>query len=124
MAAVESKKCLFCEPTDENRVLENEFCYATWDSYPVSKGHMLLVPFRHVIDYFSATDAEKAALWTMLDRTKVLLDRRFEADGYNVGINIGQAAGQSVFHLHVHVIPRSESIRGPFFSARRDRSGL
>ena len=96
MDAVESKKCPFCENNNKNRVLENEFCYATWDSYPVSNGHLLLVPFRHVNDYFSATDAEKAALWTMLDRAKALLDGRFEADGYNVGINIGQAAGNSI----------------------------
>lgn len=106
MDAVKPKKCPFCDPGDRSRLLENELCYATLDSYPVSDGHLLLVPFRHVKDYFSATDAEKAALWTLLDRARPLLDEQFKADGYNVGVNIGEAAGQSVFHLHIHVIPR------------------
>lgn len=106
MDAVDPMKCPFCDPSERSRVLEDELCYATWDSYPVSDGHLLLVPFRHVNDYFSATDAEKTSLWTLLDRAKPILDERFKADGYNVGVNIGEAAGQSVFHLHVHVIPR------------------
>ncbi len=87
-------------------MLRNDLCYARWDSYPVNEGHMLIVPWRHVADYFEVSAEERAALWETVDAAKRFLAENYRPDGYNVGINIGQAAGQSVFHLHLHLIPR------------------
>ncbi|MCK9278744.1 MAG: HIT family protein, partial [Methanoculleus sp.] len=81
-------------------------CYARYDRYPVSPGHLLLIPFRHVAGPFDATDGEQAALLALVREAKAFLDERFHPDGYNVGVNVGTAAGQTVMHLHVHVIPR------------------
>jgi len=67
---------------------------------------MLVIPFRHVPDYFSLTEEEKNAIWELVEEVKNFLDRRFKPDGYNIGINIGKAAGQTIMHVHVHVIPR------------------
>lgn len=64
------------------------------------------MPHRHIADYFDATAAEKAAIWELVDRMKIQLDAEFKPDGYNVGVNVGTAAGQSVQHIHIHVIPR------------------
>jgi len=72
----------------------------------VNPGHLLLIPFRHVAGFFEATDEEQAALLALVREAKRLLDDRFHPDGYNIGVNVGTAAGQSVMHLHVHVIPR------------------
>jgi diadenosine tetraphosphate (Ap4A) HIT family hydrolase len=72
----------------------------------VTEGHLLIIPNRHVVDYFAVTAEEKTALWYMVDEGKKLLDERFKADGYNVGINIGTDAGQTVMHCHIHLIPR------------------
>jgi diadenosine tetraphosphate (Ap4A) HIT family hydrolase len=72
----------------------------------VSAGHTLVLPCRHVSSYFECTDEEKAALWVLVDRVKERLDREHRPDGFNVGINVGVAAGQTVPHCHVHVIPR------------------
>jgi diadenosine tetraphosphate (Ap4A) HIT family hydrolase len=67
---------------------------------------MLIIPFRHVADYFETTVEEKRALFELLDRAKALIDEQFAPAGYNVGINIGATAGQTVMHVHVHLIPR------------------
>ena len=72
----------------------------------MTEGHLLIIPNRHVADYFSATEEERTALWAMVDEAKKLLDGRFKPDGYNVGINIGTTAGQTVMHCHIHLIPR------------------
>ena len=69
-------------------------------------GHLLLIPFRHIPTLFEATDEEQAALLALVREAKDLLDDRFRPDGYNIGVNVGTAAGQTVMHLHVHVIPR------------------
>ena len=98
--------CPFCNPSPEDIVLENDLCYARYDKYPVSPGHLLLIPFRHIPTLFDATDDEQAALLALVREAKTLLDGRFHPDGYNVGVNVGAAAGQTVMHLHVHVIPR------------------
>jgi len=87
-------------------VLANDLCYARYDRYPISPGHLLLIPFRHVANFFDATDAEQAALLALVREAKAHLDREFGPDGYNVGVNVGQAAGQTVMHLHIHLIPR------------------
>ena len=98
--------CPFCSPTVGEKVFTSELCFARWDKYPVTEGHLLVIPNRHVADYFSATEEERTALWAMVDEAKKLLDGRFKPDGYNVGINIGTTAGQTVMHCHIHLIPR------------------
>ena len=100
------KKCIFCG--DPEKVIENELAFAHYDSYPVNPGHCLIIPRRHVAEYFDATDEEKAAIWSLVDEMKLIIDRDFKPDGYNVGVNIGKAGGQSVPHIHIHMIPRYE----------------
>ncbi|MCE5338863.1 MAG: HIT family protein [Methanomicrobiaceae archaeon] len=98
--------CPFCNPSEEEIVLQNRLCYARYDRYPVSPGHLLLIPYRHIPGLFDATDEEQAALLALVREAKTRLDEQFHPDGYNVGVNVGKAAGQTVMHLHVHVIPR------------------
>jgi len=101
----EHQNCFFCG--DHDSIIENALAYARYDKdYPVSPGHCLVVTHRHVAEYFQATQQEKAAVWALVDEMKAIIDREFNPDGYNVGVNIGRAAGQSVPHLHIHVIPR------------------
>lgn len=76
------------------------------DSYPVSDGHALIIPYRHFSNYFDATDSERISIIQLMDQTKRAWEERFAPDGYNVGVNVGEAAGQTVPHLHVHLIPR------------------
>jgi diadenosine tetraphosphate (Ap4A) HIT family hydrolase len=96
--------CPFCIATDA--VLENALVYACFDRHPVNPGHLLVLPRRHVASYFDATAGERVALFDLIDAGKALLDARFQPDGYSIGINIGEIAGQTVMHVHVHLIPR------------------
>jgi diadenosine tetraphosphate (Ap4A) HIT family hydrolase len=96
--------CPFC--TDENIVLRNELMQGRFDLNPVTPGHLLVIPFRHVADFFALTPAERTAMFALVDEAKVLLDARFKPDGYNLGINVGSAAGQTIAHVHLHLIPR------------------
>jgi diadenosine tetraphosphate (Ap4A) HIT family hydrolase len=98
--------CPFCNPSAGDVIAENNLCYARYDSYPVSPGHLLIIPFRHVAGFFDATDEEQQALLSLIRDCRRLLDERFHPDGYNIGVNVGEAAGQTVMHLHVHLIPR------------------
>ena len=101
---LELSDCPFCgEP---EIIIENELAFVHPDTYPVSPGHCLIIPRRHIAGYFEATADEKLAIWQLLDEVKPILDREYGPDGYNVGVNIGSAAGQSIPHLHIHVIPR------------------
>jgi diadenosine tetraphosphate (Ap4A) HIT family hydrolase len=99
-----SQNCPFCNP--DHSLLENELAYARPDKYPVNPGHLLIIPKRHVADFFLTTEAEKNALLTLLDEAKHYLDGMHTPAGYNVGINVGEAAGQTIFHVHLHLIPR------------------
>jgi len=80
--------------------------FAIYDKYPVSLGHALIVPRREVATWFEASPEEQAALLSLVDEVKQRLDAERRPDGYNIGINVGEAAGQTVMHLHVHLIPR------------------
>lgn len=100
-------KCPFCNLSSNiNLLCESATAVAFFDGYPVSKGHVLVIPKRHVADYFELTEHEQRALWMVVNHCKKFLDLHFHPDGYNVGINDGLAAGQSVFHVHIHLIPR------------------
>ena len=103
-----SKDCPFCIPNSKRIFLSNTLCRARWDRNPVNEGHVLIVPVRHFADYFDATDDEKRSLWEMLEKAKELIADKYKPDGFNIGVNVGEAAGQSVFHVHIHLIPRYE----------------
>lgn len=100
------KDCIFCNPPP--LVLENELACAFFDKYPVSKGHLLIIPKRHIKTYFDCTMEEKIAIDELLTKGKSLLDDRYSPTGYNGGFNAGRDAGQTVFHCHIHLIPRYE----------------
>ena len=99
-----NKECIFCKMKDY--ILENELAYAIYDKYPVGKGHMLFIPKRHVKDFFDITKEEREAIFELIDEGKKLLDKKYSPDSYNVGINCGEHAGQTIMHVHVHLIPR------------------
>lgn len=97
--------CLFCK--DPRGVsLERELAYSARDSYAASPGHTLVIPRRHVASFFELTPDEVAACMELINEEKKLIDEEFNPDGYNIGVNIGQAAGQSILHVHIHIIPR------------------
>ena len=103
----EGVACPFCRLARRVEVIcETATCVAFYDGYPVSPGHALIVPKRHVASYFDLTHHEREAMNVMLQYVRQKVDERFHPDGYNVGINVGEAAGQSVFHVHIHLIPR------------------
>jgi diadenosine tetraphosphate (Ap4A) HIT family hydrolase len=87
-------------------VASNRLAFAIRDAFPVSPGHTLIVPRRLVATWFDASVDERAAIVELLDVVKQQLDAELHPDGYNVGFNAGEAAGQTVAHLHLHVIPR------------------
>ena len=98
--------CPFCSPIKEGIVYENAFWYARWDDFPATHGHLLVIPFRHCTGYFNTTTEEQASLPEMLIECKKILDGKFSPAGYNIVINVGEAADQRVMHCHVHMIPR------------------
>ena len=99
-------QCIFCSPDANVVVLQNEYAYCRFDDYPVTPGHLLIIPFRHVSSFFAITEEEHAAMWNLVRLGKKYLDEVFQPEGYNIGINDGVVAGQTVKHLHIHLIPR------------------
>jgi diadenosine tetraphosphate (Ap4A) HIT family hydrolase len=98
--------CPFCR-LEKNRIrLESEFAVAFPDQFPVTQGHTLVIPKRHVASLFDLPDEEQATVWKLVAQVRALLLAEFKPDGFNVGLNDGTAAGQTVSHAHVHVIPR------------------
>ena len=100
------KNCPFCNPEPDRVIIETELVVGLWDGYPVAPGHALLVPRRHVSDWSSASREEQAELCNAISDVQHIIAQRYQTDGYNIGINSGDAAGQTIPHLHVHVIPR------------------
>ena len=98
--------CPFCPPPTERVFHTGELVLGLWDAFPVSPGHALLVPRRHVAAWWEATPEDQQELLGALDVAREEILKRHQPDGFNVGWNVGAAAGQTVFHLHVHVIPR------------------
>jgi diadenosine tetraphosphate (Ap4A) HIT family hydrolase len=96
--------CPFCNCN--SIMLENTLAYATFDRYPVNKGHLLVIPKRHYADFFDSTKEELEAITALLWRVKRMLDADHSPDGYNIGVNCGIPSGQTIMHLHVHLIPR------------------
>jgi diadenosine tetraphosphate (Ap4A) HIT family hydrolase len=98
--------CPFCSLPADRTVLSSANAIALRDAYPISPGHTLIVPRRHIGSFFEATTQERAELLALLDEAKRELDAQFTPAAFNIGINDGPAAGQTVPHLHIHLIPR------------------
>ena len=103
----ENKPCPFCN-LEREKILETEMSYAIYDGFPVNEGHALIIPKRHTANYFDLSLEEQKDCIELLNRVKGILQEKYNPDGFNVGININEAAGQTVPHVHVHLIPRYE----------------
>jgi diadenosine tetraphosphate (Ap4A) HIT family hydrolase len=103
---VAEKACPFCRIASEQIIAESSLTLSIRDAFPVSPGHTLVIPKRHFSDLFDATDDEIAEIWHALRQAADTLGAELHPDGFNVGVNVGEAAGQTVSHLHVHLIPR------------------
>ena len=101
-----SKPCPFCTLPSERIVEENQLASWIYDGFPVSKGHSLIIPKRHLGSFFDINLEERLAMLELLDKAKAAIDKDLKPDGFNIGINNGPAAGQTVPHLHLHLIPR------------------
>ena len=99
--------CPFCKAESERVIIAStSLSVAFYDGFPVSPGHALIIPRRHVASFFELTQEEQQDLLSLADRVKRIVEERYHPDGYNIGINVGKAAGQSIFHVHMHLIPR------------------
>ena len=99
--------CLFYNSTQSGLAVENELAYASYDTYPVSEFHCLIIPKRHVKDYFDLSDDEVIACNNLLKQIKdEILSKDLSVKGFNIGTNSGVIAGQSIMHCHIHLIPR------------------
>jgi diadenosine tetraphosphate (Ap4A) HIT family hydrolase len=98
--------CPFCTLPADRVLLASPLALVLRDAYPISPGHTLIIPRRHIASFFELTAEERADLLTLLDQARVGLDTEFRPDAYNIGINDGPAAGQTIGHLHIHLIPR------------------
>ena len=99
-------RCPFCNQENSRVILANDHAMAIYDSFPVTPGHTLIIPKRHISSLFEATREEQAALFDLLSAMRQLLLKERNPAGFNIGINDGPAAGQTVMHLHIHLIPR------------------
>jgi diadenosine tetraphosphate (Ap4A) HIT family hydrolase len=101
--------CLFCNVSESGCTHENDLAYASYDSYPVSEHHCLIIPKRHIKDYFELTKDELIACHELIKVVKdEILTKDQSVKGFNLGTNIGKVSGQSILHCHFHLIPRRE----------------
>lgn len=101
--------CPFCsvnQTSEKGSMPSNSLAHIRLDGFPVSEGHLLIVPNRHAADWFDLTPAEQQAIMELVEQGKQWLEKRYHPDGYNIGMNCGTAAGQTVMHMHCHLIPR------------------
>jgi diadenosine tetraphosphate (Ap4A) HIT family hydrolase len=98
--------CPFCNMPEDRIITADDLVYCIRDKYPVSPGHILIITRRHAPDFFELTDDERRAMQAMLIKMKRMLDAELNPQGYNVGINVGRSAGQTIDHAHLHLIPR------------------
>lgn len=99
-------ECIFCNIDKESIIKKNELAFAIKDKYPHSKGHVLIIPFRHYENYFDSRQNELEAFSDLLFKMKTYTDEKYKPVAYNVSVNAGKKAGQVIMHAHIHLIPR------------------
>lgn len=102
-----NEECPFCnlDPTREI-IAESPLTFAIYDKFPVNRGHTLIIPKRHCSSYFELTDVEQESCWQMVNEVKSKIAEKYSPDGFNIGVNVNKAAGQTISHVHIHLIPR------------------
>ncbi|URZ06892.1 HIT family protein [Clostridium felsineum] len=103
---MENNNCPFCSSNNFDIICENKFAFAILDKNPVNEGHTLIIPKRHFPFFFEASGEEITAMYSLLHEAKGILDIQYEPSGYNIGVNVGYYAGQTIKHMHIHLIPR------------------
>lgn len=98
--------CIFCNIGEDKIILKNKSAFVINDKYPHSKGHVLIIPFDHVENYFDLNKEVQDEMTDLLNETKKYSDQNFNPSGYNISVNVGKSAGQIVMHAHLHLIPR------------------
>jgi len=98
--------CPFCSIASDKIIGSNAYAYAIYDTTPVAQGHLLIIPKRHVASYFDLSSEEQIACWKLVNKMHGAMNSTFNPNGFNVGINVNAAAGQTVWHVHIHLIPR------------------
>lgn len=102
-------KCFFCDiqkKKDKKLIAENKYFFSRYDDFPLNNGHCEIIVKSHIPSFFDLTEEEFSYFFKLLNKTKLIIDRKFRPDGYNIGVNEGKAAGRTQDHLHVHLIPR------------------
>lgn len=107
MRALTPEECPFCQLGNRKCVIESNLSYAVFDAFPVNPGHLLVIPRRHVSNFFDLHQDEVEDLMRLLWRAKEYLAKEYHPDGFNVGINVNTAAGQTIPHVYIHLIPRN-----------------
>ena len=98
--------CVFCNIKHDEYLFENDLAFAIKDGMPACKGHCLVIPKRHVKTFFDLTGDEIKAMYELANKVKEYIDNLYHPDGYNVGFNVLEAGGQTVWHAHMHILPR------------------
>jgi len=101
-----NESCPFCRIPQERIILEIECGLVVYDGFPVAEGHSLVIPRIHIRSIYELPESDQSALWALVARVRDVLIERFKPDGFNVGLNDGYAAGQTIDHAHIHIIPR------------------
>src|SRR3989344_1266798 len=112
--------CLFCDKENQKfkLIVDSDFAVARWDEFPVSKGHALIIPRKHVVSFFDLKNEELLELFSLLYKAKEIIQKEYQPDGFNIGVNDGEAAGRTIHHLHIHLIPRYKG------DAEKPRGGI
>ena len=98
--------CPFCSINQSQYLIEGKYSYAKFDGYPLTKGHVLIICKEHVSNYFDLSETVQNEMMKLVAKAKVLLDTNYSTSDYNIGINCGDLAGQTIDHVHIHLIPR------------------
>ena len=101
--------CPFCKPDAHRIWQENDCGFLIWDAFPVTEGHALVVPRQHVARFYELSEDMQTAIWKLVGEARARLVDQLQPDGFNIGLNDGPASGQTVMHVHIHVIPRWEN---------------
>ena len=100
--------CLFCDKENQKLklIVANDFAIARWDEFPVSTGHVLIIPKEHIVSFFDLKEEQIVKMFSLMKEMKEIIQKEYKPDGFNIGINEGEAAGRTIHHLHIHLIPR------------------